>query len=367
MGSSIFPDIFQSVTVSTYTKLYDAPCLMPSASAPYAILRALGRAVWRDLHTFRTIAGNNFALFVGLLMMQPQSAQFFVLLFALLLLGPLSSDPLQRVPATRFALWPLSDRQRLTVRAISPFLSPMAWMAFPILWRSVGLQVALLAVAFGLVLQVAAAVWKLITAKRPRTNPFQFGPRLPGRLGALVQKDLRQMLSMLDPWLALLLSITGVCARILVRNLDPEAPAILALIVTAALSTYAQALFGLDGSTGRQRLHLFPLKGWRILAAKDLTYLVVVAVLTAPLALLPGLAGGLIVLAVGHWASIQKPLQQARWRFTGGEILPMGLYQMIPMFTVGVAVARSSLWYLALAAAFYAASLWWCGRLWDRS
>src|SRR5215469_4338830 len=70
--------------------------------APVAILRALGRAVWRDLSTFRSLAGNNFALFAALLMMQPEAAQFFVLLLALLLLGPLSSDPLGRVPAVRF-------------------------------------------------------------------------------------------------------------------------------------------------------------------------------------------------------------------------------------------------------------------------
>lgn len=337
-----------------------------SGSAGFAVLRALGRAVWRDLSTFRSIAGNNFALFAGVLMLQPQSAQFFLLLLGLLLLGPLSSDPLARVPAVRFALWPLSERERIAVRAASPALSPMAWLALPILWHSAGLQVAMLAVGVGVAMQAVAAVWKRFTAKRPYRNPFRFVPALPGALGALMQKDLRQMLSMLDPWLALLLSITGVCARIWVPTLDPEARTILALIVAVALSTYAQSLFGLDGRAGRERLRLLPLKGWQILAAKDAAYLAVVLVLTAPLAPLAGLAAGMIALGVGHWASIEKPLPQARWRFTGAEILPMGLYQMVPMFTIGVATARSSVWYLAPAVAFFMGSIWWCGRIWDR-
>ena len=335
--------------------------------APAAILRALGRAIWRDLTTFRSLAGNNFALFAALLMLQPASAQFFVLLLALLLLGPLSSDPLGRVPRGRFALWPLSEGQRLAVRIASPLLSPVAWLAVPILLAKAGWQVTALALGFSLSLQTLAAVWKKFAAKRPGRSPFLYVPALPGALGRMAQKDLRQLLSMLDPWLAGLLCLTGVGARIWVPKLDPEALPILALLVVTSLSTYAQSLFGLDGLSGRRRLHLFPRKGWQILAAKGASYLAVVLALTAALAPLAGLAGGMIALGVGQWAAIVKPLPQSRWRFSGGEVIPMGLYQMIPMFTIGVAVARSSVWYLVPAVAFYLGSLWWCGRIWDRS
>jgi hypothetical protein len=335
-------------------------------AAPAAILRALGRAVWRDLSTFRSLAGNNFALFAALLMLQPASAQFFVLLLALLLLGPLSSDPLGRVPQGRFAVWPLSEGQRLGVRILSPLLSPVAWLAVPILLAKAGWQVTAIAVGLSLLLQGVSATWKRFAAKRPRHNPFLYAPALPGAIGRMAQKDLRQLLSMLDPWLAGMLCVAGVAARVWTPKLDPEAMPILALLVVTSMSTYAQSLFGLDGLSGRRRLHLFPRKGWQILAAKGGAYLGVAVILTAPLAPLSGLAGGMIALGVGQWAAIAKPQPQARWRFSGAEVIPMGLYQMIPMFTIGVAVARSSVWYLAPATVFYLGSVWWCGRIWDR-
>ena len=75
----------------------------------------------------------------------------------------------------------------------------------------------------------------------------------------------------------------------------------------------------------------------------------------------------MIALAVGHHAAILKPQPQVRWRFAGGEIAPSGLFQMIPMFTLGVATARTSAWFLAPAAAAFFASLWWYGRVWDRT
>ncbi len=332
-----------------------------------AILTALARAVWRDLRSLNSLAGNNFFLFIVLLLRyQPSSALFFVMILGVLLLGPLSADPLRKVPADRLALWPLSTTERITLRFVSPLLSPLVLIALPLFFKVAGIAIAGTVLGVALAIQFALALWNQWRAGRPRRNVFWFVPRMPGGLGGLVQKDIRQMLSMLDPYVALVLMIGGVCYRLFSQNPDPEAAVILALLVVFALSTSAQCLFGLDLRSGMERYRVLPLRGREILLAKDLAFLTIVVVLVLPLALLPGLAGGLVVLGVGHHASIVRPVPQTRWRFTGGAVFPTGLFQVAPMMAVGIATARESVWYLALAVIFYVGSLWYCGRIWDR-
>ena len=95
-----------------------------------AIAGALARSVWRDLRTFSSISGNNLALFIVLVMyQQPQSIVFFVMVVAVLLLGPLSGDPLRKIPPERMAVWPLSLGQRVGLRLASLALSPVLWVA----------------------------------------------------------------------------------------------------------------------------------------------------------------------------------------------------------------------------------------------
>ncbi len=53
----------------------------------------------------------------------PWSAYPFFILMALPLLFPLSSDPLEKIPAERLASWPLSRRQRTALRLASLVLS----------------------------------------------------------------------------------------------------------------------------------------------------------------------------------------------------------------------------------------------------
>ena len=103
-----------------------------------AILSALARAVKRDLGTFESIGGNNFFLFALVLMLQPQSAEFLLLLLGLLLLFPLSADPLAKIPADRYALWPLTRLQRLGLRLSSVLFSPVIWIAVRSEERRVG-------------------------------------------------------------------------------------------------------------------------------------------------------------------------------------------------------------------------------------
>ncbi|MGA2579533.1 MAG: hypothetical protein ABSH24_26290 [Bryobacteraceae bacterium] len=82
-------------------------------TAILGILRALRRAVGRDLGTLESIKVNNLFLFVALLVggaltsgLPPKSAYPFFVLLGFLLLFPLSSDPLGRIPPARLALWP---------------------------------------------------------------------------------------------------------------------------------------------------------------------------------------------------------------------------------------------------------------------
>jgi hypothetical protein len=336
-------------------------------AGPFAILSALARSVWRDLRTFSSISGNNIALFVVIVMyQQPQSVAFFLMILGVLLLGPLSGDPLRKVPPDRLALWPLSVRERIGLRLGSVALSPIVWFAVPFFIWTGGVSFGLLLIAAALVIQVAVGIWSHRRAAKPSSRRVVRVPEFPGLLGGLVRKNLRQMLSVLDCYAALALALGGALYRAFGTHPDPDAFLILALVVVIALSTYAQCLFGLDLPRGIARYRVLPLRGYEILLAKDIAFLCIAAVLVAPLAFLPGLAGALVALAVGHHASVLQPLAQSRWRFTGGALWPSGFFQVFPLVAVGVATGRAGTWYLALALAAYLLSLWYYGRQWDK-
>ncbi|HLG98087.1 MAG TPA: hypothetical protein VKX49_17355 [Bryobacteraceae bacterium] len=336
-------------------------------AGPVTILSALARSVWRDLRTFSSVAGNNITLFVLLVMyQQPQSAAFFLMILAVLVLGPLSADPLRKVPPDRLALWPLSPRQRIAVRLGSLALSPVVWVALPFFFWTGGVSFGLILIVAGLLVQVAVTFWSHRRAGRVKSRFIIPAPKLPGRWGGLIQKNVRQMLSVLDPYAAFALALGGMLYRIFGSKPDPDAFLILALVVVIAVSTYGQCLFGLDLPWGIARYRVLPLRGFEILLAKDIAFLCVAGVLAAPLAFLPGLAGAFVALAVGHHASVARPLPQTRWRFTGGTLWPDGFFQVFPLVAVGVATGRASIWYFGLAVAAYVGSLWYYGRQWDR-
>ena len=103
----------------------------------FAILKALSRAIKRDLATFESVKVNNFFLFVALLIygalesgVRPSSAEPFLLFLGFLLLFPLSSDPLDKIPPQRLA-------SLAAPRAFSD--SHCGWSALglsPVLWQS---------------------------------------------------------------------------------------------------------------------------------------------------------------------------------------------------------------------------------------
>ncbi len=333
-----------------------------------AILKALGRAVRRDLHSYHSLTANNFFLFAVLVAyQQAQSALFFGLVLGLLLLFPLAADPLAKIPRERMEAWPLAERDRILLRLASMALSPAAWITVALVGATarptLGVGFLLLAAA----IHGLTVLARHVVERAPSWDLPRWVPKLPGRFGGLVHKDLRQMLAVLDVYVALVVTVTGTAWRIAGRNTDPDTFAILALIVVLAMSTYAQCLFGLDVESGWTRYRMLPVRGWYILLAKGAAFLLAALVLVLPLDPLAGVAAALAALAVGQQAAVQMPAPQHRWRFTGGTLFPNGFAQVVAIFGAGLGVHRGSLLWLPAAAAGYALSLWYYGRAWDRA
>jgi hypothetical protein len=290
-----------------------------------------------------------------------------LLLLAAVLLFPLSADPLRKIPRERMASWPIGGRQRAALRLASLGFSPVLWMLGAILLikrvrPALGLAFLLTTVA----VQGVAIVGRQAAAYSPGLNLLRVIPPVPGRLGGLVRKSLREMLSVLDFYMAALIAAGGTGYRLLAPHPDPDAFPILAMVVALALSSYAQCLFGLDlVSSAMTRYRMLPLAGWEILLAKDLAWFGLLLVLVLPLAPGPGMTFGLTALGIGHFSSICLPAAQQRWRFTGSRLLP-GVVQALVALALGYGELQRGLLYLTLSAALYLLSLWFFGRTWDR-
>ena len=115
-------------------------------------------------------------------------------------------------------------------------------------------------------------------------------------------------------------------------------------------------------TSGLTRYHLMPLAGWRILAAKDMAFLMVAVVLTLPLAPLAGLAGALAALAFGHAPSVEERREQTRWRFSSGASFGNGVVQTLALAGACVTAFRISALILIPCALACAGSAWWYGR-----
>jgi len=327
------------------------------------LLKALGRASWRDVLSFRSIAGQNFLLFVGFAALQPESAEFFVLILALVLLFPLSSDPMQKIPGERRVMWPIAEWEWAAIRALSFALSPVVWFAVFLLLRA-GWKTGALAIAVGALGQLLARLSRAATRTLP-TIRLDWIPAPPGVIGAIMRLHWREMLRTLDPYVALILVVTTELYRATGRPLDPGAPRIIALATTLALSTLTQVLLGIDGY-GVERYRLVPIRGWQILLAKDLAFLVLLGLLVMPLDFLSGMVSGLAALAIGHHRSVLNPVRQTPWRFTAGVLIPDGAIQTVLIFAVGNAARDIGLPLIVPICLFWLISLLYYGRWWDR-
>jgi len=261
----------------------------------------------------------------------------------------------------RMALWPLGWRERTVLRVVSMLFSPILWLTVLLLLLRATVSLAAVFVGAAVAIQVVGAAtgrtWHVVRAIRV--------PRFPGGWGGLVTANVRQMLTVLDPYLALILALGGTLWRLLDRRADPDAFPVLSLLVAVALSTYAQCLFGLDSAAAMARYRLLPLRGWRILLAKDAAFLLVLLFLVLPLSPAHGVAFGLAALAVGRYPALCRPLPQHRWRLTSGRVL-----YAVPQGVVGCMLGFQATNYggapLGAAAAIYLVSLYLGGRVWDR-
>ena len=329
-----------------------------------AILRALGRALRRDQKSLQTVVSNNFFI-VSVLLLQ-EAGTFIYLIVGLVLLFPLSTDPLRKIPRSRLELWPLDGRERHLLRALSPWVNPVTWaLAGLAIWAargrvSLGLWVLAAAV-------VAAAFLLSELPGGPAHGLLRRVPQFPGRLNHLVRKNIREIFSTLDFYCGLLLSLAAVAWRLAGAAIPREALLAVTMLVVLALSSYAQCLFGLDGRGGLSRYRLLPLRGWQILAAKDAAFLAIAIPLTLPLAPLAGLGAALVALAVGHEPTVNQRRPQARWRFSSGASVLYGLFQAVVMAMAAAGIFFNGAYLLAPCAVAWAISVWWYGRVLDRA
>jgi hypothetical protein len=327
-----------------------------------AVLGAVARAFRRDQRSLETVAGNNFFIVSALLLRE--AGGFIYLLIGLVLLFPLSTDPLRKVPASRLALWPLDTHERWLLRALSPWVNPVSWAVLGLaVWSARGkVTVGLWALAAGLfaaAFLISDLPWFSGRALLRKLPPF------PGPWNQLVRKNVREMLSTLDFYCGLLLCLAVLGFRVGGVPLPREAFLAITVLVQIALSSYAQCLFGLDGYSGLSRYRLLPLRGWQILLAKDIAFLLVALLLALFLAPLPGLGAALIALAMGHAPSVERPRQQARWRFSSGGSIVYGLVQAGAMGMAACTIALTSSLVLLGCIAVCAGSAWYYGRRLD--
>jgi hypothetical protein len=327
-----------------------------------AVLNAVWRAVRRGQGSFASIVTNNFLIFPVYFLRQ--NGTFLYLIIALLIFFPLSADPLRKIPRERLALWPIERRELWILRILSPWLNPIMWLLAAatvwavrrsVTWQLLGIVAGLFALCFVLS-DAGGGAWDALARRVPG-----FG----GVLGELIRKNLRQMLSTLDFWCALVLSLGTTVYRVADRAAPPEAFLMMSLLIMLALSSYAQCLFGLDSAGGLTRYRLLPLRGWQVLLAKDAAFLLVSVTLTLALNPLVGLAAALTVLAVGHEQSVKHLKSQVRWRFSSSSSLGNGVVQVAAMFIVANGVARTSVLLMIPCAGLYGVSVWWFGRRLD--
>jgi hypothetical protein len=324
-----------------------------------AILRALGLAYRRDWTAFQSLAGNNFFLITAVLLRQ--AGAFVYLVMGLVVLFPLSTDPLRKIPPSRLALWPLERRERWILRLASPWINPLTWgLAALAVWGAGrAMTVGLWAAIAGL----AAAAFLISAVPMPAgAGMWRRMPQFPGPLNQLVRKNLREILATLDFYCALILSLAVLAYRVFGPTLPREAFPAMTVLVVGAMSSYAQCLFGLDGEGGLSRYRLLPVRGWQLLLAKDAAFLALVIPLTLPLAVLPGIGAALVTLAVGHSPAVEHARPQTRWRFSTGGALGNGAVQLVALAMTASAIFSTSTWFLAPALAAWALSVWWYGR-----
>jgi hypothetical protein len=330
-----------------------------------AVLRLLLLLTRRGLKSVSSLGLNN-PFFCVLFLLQgstPKTAfwtalPFFIILFVPLLFA-MAADTLALIPAVRDTLWPLKPTERLAIRIAGLALSPAFWLFGTILclWQGIGIALAFIVLAA--IIQSAVFLF----SRKLHLHPLRWIPRPPGRPGGLIQIELRHILSTLDVYTALMLSLAGTAYRIFAKSPQPDAFPVIAVLIAIALSTYAQRTFGLDSPGSLARYRLLPLPAWQLLLAKDLAYLAIAGALVLPLSFKAGVTFSLLALAIGRHPSLHRRAPQKPWRFTSGDPR-FGALQVILGGVAGLASVRTSIGFLYLAIGLYAVSLYMGDRWW---
>ena len=325
------------------------------------VLKWLGRATKRNQKTFSFKGNNIFLTAIALaFMLDTVLSGILIGVMSVIVVLPMSSDPLRAIPTSRGSLWPLEANDRRLLRFLSPLLNPMTWLVLGLaVWKRVSW--GLVALAGGV---VAAGFFVSARSSGQRTF-WRSIPRFPSPLNQMIRKNLREMLSTLDFATAVLIAVAAIGWRA-AGLLPKEAFFPLTFVAMLALSTCALSLFGLDGAAGLRRYSLLPVRGWQVLLAKDIAYIAIALLVALPLSIPGALAATLIALAVGHRASIQHITPQYRWRFQTGPSFGDAITQIVTMTMAGAAVAYSSVLFLVPCVAIWAISVWWFGRDFDR-
>jgi hypothetical protein len=340
-----------------------------------AVLGVIARSAWRNVRSVGGFAGNNLFAVIVLLMAEeprdrPSSTAAFYLVIGLLYAIPLANDLTLRIPAERFALWPLRRMERAIVYAVNLALNPLLFIAvmFAALSRHRAVGVGLL--ASGIVAPFAAYALRLLARRVRRVNRFsilRIIPRFPGRLGGLVQNHVREQLRMLDVYFAAALSIGGVVYRFFDRSADAMATLVIGHLVVIMMSTLAQAHLAFDGETENTRARLLPVSGAAMLFAKDAAWLSILAVLAAGYASLPVAIAAVAALTVGHSTTARPRIEQRRGHFASGTLGPVGIVQVLAIVLAGGATFRLGMPVASLFLGAYAMSLFWYGRKWQKA
>jgi hypothetical protein len=331
-------------------------------SRPRAILKWLWRAAKRNRQTF-AFTGNNmhYTAMAFAFMLDPAITGMLLLIMGVIVILPMSSDPLRAIPAVRMRVWPLEDSERRVLRLLSPWLNPLTWIVVALaLWK--GASFGIVALAAGV---VATGFLTSARASGGGVSLWRWLPNLPVPLNHLIRKNLREMLSTLDFFCGALIAVAALGWRA-AGLLPPAAFFPLTIVAMLAISTCALTLFGLDGAAGMKRYRMMPLRGWQILLAKDAAFLAIAVVLALPLSIPGAIGSAFIALAVGHHTSLKSPRRQLRWRFQTGPSFGDALGQIIPMTMAGAAIVYSSPLVLLICVAAWAGSLWYFGRVIDR-
>jgi hypothetical protein len=336
---------------------------MNKLTRPRAILKWLARAAQRNRRSF-SFTGNNmhYTALALLFMLDAVAAGFLLIIMGVIVVLPLSSDPLRAIPKTRMGIWPLENDERRLLRLISPWLNPITWIVIALaIWK--GASLGIVALAAGVVVAGFAAS---AVSSGGAASPWRRVPGFPVRLNQMIRKDLREMLSTLDFFCGAFIAIAALAWR-LSGLLPPAAFFPLTVIAMLAISTCALTLFGLDGAAGMTRYRLMPLRGWKILLAKDAAYMSMAVLIAAPLSIPGAMAAAFVGLAVGHRTSLRTLRAQSRWRFQTGPSFGDALSQIVPMVAAGAAVVYTSPLFLLPCVAAWAGSTWYFGREIDRT